>query len=681
VDDGSCALAVERRTFAGSAGAKLVLDAKRIAAALRTNGGPLVFQNVEVVGDLEIQEARVVAAVRFVDCTFAGVHAERAVFSAPLSFTRCRIKRFRGYHAHFDDVRFNGGSVKELACANTVVDKTLSFVNVELRRTELNACRIAGNLRIRRLRAGTVVAQRALVTGICDLRELSAAHVDLDGLRAARINASGAMISASASFDRIEIEDAVNLSGARIGSLLNMRSAKIGHDLDFHDAELRGLDLSGTTVSSALILRGTVVRGNITAAGGDFGRADCSAQVTGNIRITDAAFRSCRLSGIAVSKDLVFTRNSVSGTLTIEPLKAQNPRVGGHCSLSGTHVGGQIVVRHLAVTDHLSLLSVTATDVLLYGASAGKGTSLAGVAATARITLDGIRSPGLDLSNASAASVSCSNAECGALVAANARITGSCTFKSMNADQLSITHSTVTAVVRFEATSIARKLDLSRTRIGSLEFGDELVDETGSFSFPGSTVMRNVEFGSLQGSLPDLLTAFARGPQYDSTAYRAIEGYARGLGRSDWADRVYLASKRHATRALPSGMKRGGQGLLDFVSGYGARPLRLIRAIGIVFGLMVAILFVQALFVPRILGRGPEPWYALVLRSGEVALDILVRGEHDLALEKTAGPMVSAVVQAVLDVVIVLRYVALGLLGLWVAYITGLVRYVGGTKG
>ncbi|MEA2786831.1 MAG: hypothetical protein QOF71_2935 [Candidatus Eremiobacteraeota bacterium] len=519
------------------------------------------------------------------------------------------------------------------------------------------------------------------MSGILDLRQLSAKRFDIDGLHADRIDAIGLALSKSASFDRIEIKDQVDLTNARIGCLLAMRAAAIGDDLYFGNADIRGLDLSGTTVVDALFLDGTFIRGDLTALGGAFSNCECSAKILGSVRITDATFNVARFVDIRVQKGVYFNRNAVSGTLTIESRGTVMATVGERCTFGGTRIGGQILIRDIEIKGQLSMVSLTATDIIFRNVRIGKEMNLTGASATLGMTLRScVVGLSVDLQSISTTSLNVSESSCESISAEGANIKGSATFESVDLLDLSAVHAQINATLKLSGARIARSLDLSRAEVGNLEFGSDLEDPPETYSFPKRVVLRNCKYGSLQGQWRTLLARLEGATAYDSTAYLALEDFMRSRGRSDWADSVYLSSKTHAAKMLQSGAKRFAQSVLEWISGYGARPFRLLRAFAIIVATVAFILFVTPQLYPRLLIHSREPFGVLLMRACFTTLDVLVKGDRSAIFTQASGARSSMALQAILDVVAILRYTALAVFTLWLAYITGLVRYVG-TRG
>jgi hypothetical protein len=294
---------------------------------------------------------------------------------------------------------------------------------------------------------------------------------------------------------------------------------------------------------------------------------------------------------------------------------------------------------------------------------------VAGSSFDGRIVLDAVSGP---------TTIEMRKVVCKSLVAQGTRITGSLRLDGFNADSFLSTHASYGGQISFTNARITSTIDLTKTNVGELKFDENLTDEQHGavFQFPKTTILRECGYSSLRVNWRRLMQALENADEYDATAYRGLESYVRTLGRLDWADEIYLRSKRHASTKLPKwSSKRTGQALLEWISGYGARPWRLLRAAAWLY----VVIWLTVLVV-----RGGG-----ILSVTGAAVDVVLRGDKSVVVtallpaSAAAGlPATPASPTALLlaAFVMTLRYGILALLGIWTAYITGLVRYVGGAR-
>lgn len=225
--------------------------------------------------------------------------------------------------------------------------------------------------------------------------------------------------------------------------------------------------------------------------------------------------------------------------------------------------------------------------------------------------------------------------------------------------KLSVIHCRVSGPLSLYKAIVDGVLDLTQASLGELITAERVTADFVGFKFPPRVSLRGCRYSSFRGSWVTLLDALDSQPIYDSDSYRALEVKLRENGRNDWAETVYYHGQVKATRSLPSGIERFGREALDLLSGFGVRPFRLVVAAAVAFTVMAVILTLI-----HTVPCNARAIYDCGKASFEQAFTILIRG----APEKSQNGIL-------LDLALVFRAATLILFGLFVAFITGLLRY------
>ena len=638
----------------------------------------MVFTNVTIRGHLDLEETEIAAFVRFNDCRFSQILADRATFKGSLSLAGCTVGRFRCYQAQFNDLRVAGGTMAQFLAANTVFDKNCFLRNVAIGDIFMPASRILGNLEIIKLTAAKSVDLRGTSIGVlCDLTGLKTQRLRLDSLSAQQLDAKN-IEATEIGFARIVVKDAVDLTDTKVSGSFDFRSAEIGDDILLKNCRLHDVDLSGTKSGDALFIKETEIGGELAIVEGRFGQLVVSGAVQGEVIISDVSFTSVALLAPQLKSNFVFIRNTISGSFKIELGGAAKTTVAGRCTFANTCVGNQLIIGGLDVGRDFSIASLTANDVLCKDVTVGGDLILRGVVTTQRLELKRWEING----NVNADSLEAANLEmvdCKSikLVLASARVKGSTELARVACDELSAPHAVFAGDLKLQSAVIASRLNLTRARVGDLCFADGLTEGRGAFHFPPRTMLKDCDYASIRVAWRALMAALDANEDYDASAYRILEAYIRGLGRLDWADEIHLTSRRHAARTLPPGPKRAGEKVLDAISGYGARPWRLLRADGVMYGMMCAVVLIAKSMNHAFITYAAQNWAGAVFQVIVAAFDVVLRGEKGdvvigLAARTTSWSLFVA------DLALALRYGILVAAGLFAACFTGLLRYPGG---
>jgi hypothetical protein len=688
LDELTFALGLRAGVLGSLAGKRETLLAEKVVGIMLAPGDRIRFENVTIVGDVNVRYKQVRRSAEFVHCSIGAVVADSAQFDGGLLFDRCVIGRWRASDAKFGgELLFVNGSVDDVVLHNAVFERTCYYRGTTLGRIDLSSCRALGNVRLRRLFARSLTIAGAVIGGTCDLRHLTTSALALEGARAGRLQAARCVLGA-ARFDHIRLENTLDLGSATIRGVLSMLNMDVRGDVNLKSCSAGFIYLSGSSVGSRLIATGANVSREFWIVSGTFGQFEGRfLRVGGRLQIEGSTFAAVYLRGAQLRGKFKFHHNTVVGEINIESERGIKPTFHRDVLLTGSVTGSDVVLADAVFKRNLTVGSLSSSGIVLKRLRIARRLVMSGT--SVRLTLDildvnvgeSIYARAVSALRSTIAGIEIG----GVLDLSYAKIVGAMLVRRSTARELHTRHADIGGPLSVEGSRIDRTIDFAKARFGELVIeGAEdgkgtFSDDDGSFVFPITIGMRDCQYGTLRVAWPVLLRAFGRQTKYESTGYRALEIYARSLGRADWADRIFLASQRHATRSLPRGLKRSSQVVLDLASGYGAEPIKLLRAAAVAFALMTIVLFVYGHQNPTIFG--PASAMATAgLRTVAIAFDVLVAGERSGALARGAAPATAHGARLLIDVAIALRYVVLALLGLWIAYITGLVRYAGGTR-
>jgi hypothetical protein len=636
---------------------------------------------VSVVGKLDLREATTRRAAHFVNCRFGAIAADSGCFEKQLRLDRCSIERFRANYARFEgELRLRNTSVRELGLHNASFEKACSLHGGEFGRVAFSSCNAAANVRLRRLRAGTVTLSGATIRGTLDARRLEARTIDLSGLRSGRLQGA-ALRAGLANLDNIEVKDQIELQRAVIKGEFTMSSVEVGGDVDLTGCEVVALEISGGRGTGRLILDEMRVARGLYMVNSRFGALEMVfANVTGGLTIQDCSLDAVFLRGAHVGGAVEFNRNTVVGTIVVEDHNDVKSSFGSPASFGGSKAGSQIIVRNSVFAQRLSFFGVSATHLIVEDCEVGNELSAMGAVLTIALRVVGTRMQELNARGISSLTAQFKQIEVrGELKLSYARFQTTA-FEDVEAADMEAVDLRVDGTLPLTTTRIWRRLDLTRARLGVLTLANDFDDVPDGFVFPHEVEMRDCTYGSLRTNWRRMLISFDRRNAHDPTSYRALEQFARVVGRPDIADTVYVAGRRHATRMLPPGMKRASEAVLDWISGYGAQPVKLLRAAALAFLVMVLIALLYEDRGAKPAGPPAPSFSARLGASAAFAFDVIVRGDKSpwLATPAPSPANVAAPpsIEVEADVLLGLRLVVLALLGLWSAYITGLVRYV-----
>jgi hypothetical protein len=245
---------------------------------------------------------------------------------------------------------------------------------------------------------------------------------------------------------------------------------------------------------------------------------------------------------------------------------------------------------------------------------------------------------------------------------------------------LEMPYTNVKSALYLVQSKFSEKIDFVAAAFGELIFDLQLRRADEGFIFPRTLLLREATYRGLRAKWLSLIQCLELQRDPDWSSFREIEAYFRRGGHDDWADEVRYRGRKAVTKRFRFGSERLGQSLVGLVSGFGAKPGRLLKSAMIVFALLTAEMSVMGDVNcnPKALTQPGCSIQTLVSSS----FDFVIRGDGSRFAESTKSPprIYSAHEQLGYDAAVVLRLLLLLLSGLWVGYFTGLIRYAGGQR-
>jgi hypothetical protein len=638
-----------------------------------------VLEHCDVVGDADLFGLTVAADAAFIDCSFATIHAEYAAFGGVVRFVRCTIAKLAARAARFErGLSFNACDLEALevtghaAALNVVscrvgdfrgaqigVDSDVILTDSTFRTVQLNAARIGGELRI---------------TGV------SAASFNGDLLSALALNGQERTRIGDASFVAAELKGGCSLLGAELGSLVLHGLGSAG-PLSLAGSRLGSLRMTGAHVGPVTLTQCTVDQ-HLAVAHAHLG----SVAITGtfaDFRIEDSEIAgTLQIAYATFGGDLVLQRNTLDVLALNSPWKDGQPAVAvtGMANLFGNVVASQIQIKHVNVGTELRLTDTRAAEVLIDGVTAGSdidvtmsridgGLTLFDSSAKGTITLAALHAgPVIGLVKCTAAA-----ADLSGMVVDGDVLVDACSF-----DELRMSHARAGGTLSLQGSSVARELTLTGTSAAELTFDPELgvAPAAGAFSFPPRISLRGCTYGTLNVVVPTLVAALATQTRVDGGTFAALQKYLRDLGRQEDADSVLVTWRRRSKRQIAwSSPRRAGSELLDLLSAYGTQPWRLLWAVAI---LLVLVFIVTSLPDAVVTTATPPVSVADPSLLDRLRLTIAVAIGGEAATiggnALSSAPLVFGVMSPS-EWVTLLRDVAIALVAIVAAYLTGFLRY------
>jgi hypothetical protein len=426
--------------------------------------------------------------------------------------------------------------------------------------------------------------------------------------------------------------------------------------------------LNATKLSAAYLHFHDLVNFNaLTIAYASLGAVEWSGKSFGDIAVVDSDVSGgFTMSGLFISGNLAFQRNTVSGRFLFGSSSSSGAFVRGNCSLAGSHVSSDVQLKDLRVDGSLRLhgleaVSCDARDIRIGGSLGADAIRLARVL-TLQKAIVGDR---ISILNANVGSVNLHGVDVKSKIGlTGSSMTGSVVLSEARVAKLDLDRVSVDGVLLIGNAQVSESLLLRGSKIGELVFSKFLAEYGGGFIFPPLVDLSSCQYAALRVSWKRLLEAMNSQEIFDASTYRALETSIRNRGRTDWADEVQFNGRWRATRSLPHGTKRWGQYLLEWLSGYGAAPYRLL-IVALTFWTLLLLICLGASSVSASSQSG----------GGNVliiALEVLVRGDRAAIFGSSSHAS-----RALLDVGLLVRYVVLAFIGLWFAYLSGLMKYRG----
>ena len=637
------------------------------------------FVNLAIVGPLDLTSHEITRSAVFVNCTLGSVNARYLKARSSLRFIDCTIDSWDG--------------------VGTTSDSELSFVGCTIHTCTQVGARIARAFVAKKSYIHTLELSGACCEHDVILDYSRFDTVSIDGLeaenglsmtrvRAKRINAvdlrtevlyAADLVCPEVNLDRAQISGDAKFEGARVADKFSLEGADIGAKLDLGRARIGDLTLTRARCPQ-LLLNDIVVFRRMTVRYCEIGTLQLKGKIFSDLRLFDNRFSGLFVTrGIYVHGRTSMERNRIAGTLSIAHSDVAN-YFREAASFANTVCVGQLNVEAAKFGGDLSLIASRAFDILLINCTIGGNMVFRNTHADQTISTQGSSMASLDLRALRAARVSLISTRArGKVYLDNARVDGSIDAEDFQADSFDMSFASVAGSASFGRASVAKSFTMIRSDVGHLAFESNVAEHGGTFRYPEAVVLRDTRYGSIGTAWRPLLDHLLATSPFDSTAPAMLERTFRTIGRSDWADSVYFATRKRAASELKNRSARAAQHALEWIGGYGVQPSRLIVTALFVVAAMIGFLsfgFYHGSIVP-------EPPLATRSRVGLAILetfDVIVRGEKSNLFDAQSFHAYSAEAQSVALAVLALRYVVLGLIGVWLAYLTGLIAYVGSTR-
>lgn len=655
------------------------IDGEEIVRTLSEPGEGVVFANC-YIATLILGAAPIVQAVRFENCTLDYVGAVYAKADAPIQFNDCHIGTIDGSGGNYKtEVQFLRSHVGRCVFNNAIIGRSFLARKTNIGTLELVASKIGVDL----LLEGSVISE-ATISGIQigQLADLTDSIIGtFDGI---------ALSAQSVNFDRAFLST-VTLERAHLARGLAARGTVVEGSFD---ADL----LEG---APAVVLGGLLVKGKLSFDHAHLGVISIERFSVGEFAIFNAQIRALAITlgrtSLVTLSDCAFAggvqlngvkcehasiiRCRVEGPLSFDVMGASLPSFG-ELSVVGNVVAGQLTLTHVSCRGDIALSTNSAldlgfTDCRSEGSARISNSHIAQSFSMTDVTIRGsLRAQSISVGHG----VQWKNVRVGDKVdLLGARISGLFTTIALRANQVSLVHARIEASLFLDDAIIRETLDLTRATIGELVLAQDLQERGGVFKYPATLEFRDCAYSGLRVAWRDLVEALERQGRYDAPSFERVETQLRAVGRSDWADEVYYRSRRRGSRERTKRSSIVAQRLLGVAAGYGAIPMRILASAGVMF-LLLLLLVSSLLIILGDKGFTQSPLRGKVVESIVATLDLVIRGDGAGTLKSANGSAQSHLLRILLDLAFTLRFVFLAALGLWLAYVSGLVRYRGGSN-
>jgi cytoskeletal protein CcmA (bactofilin family) len=647
---------------------------------LEAGKGYFVLEDCDVAGDLDLFGLTVAADTAFIDCSFATIHAEYATFSGIVRFVRCTIAKLAARSARFErglslgncdlemlqvtghvsTLSVQGGRLGEFLAAQLTVDSDVVLGDSTFRSVDLRAARVGGELRI---------------TGV------TAAEFHADSISALSVLSYERTRIGVGTFVSAELRAGCLLRGAEVGSLtlhglsstgpLDLNGSHFG-TLLMTGAKTGPVTLTGCTVDEKLaVAHAQVGPMAVTGTFAVFRIEDC--EIAGWLQIADATFHG----------DLVLQRNKIDVLALNSPWHAGvgSIVVEGTANLFGNAVASQIQISHVEIGGELRLTDTRVPELIadtltvggdidatmsridggvVIGAATVKGTiTLEALHAGPKVALVGCTAQAADLSGIS--------------------VDGDVELDACTFEEVRMVHAHAGGALSFPGTTVTRELILTGTALSELRFDPDLAERSpaGAFAFPPTLALRGCKYDTLGVAVPNLIAALAAQPSVDGGAYASLQTYLRGLGWHQAADATIVTWRRQAKRRIPrNSARRWGSELLDLFSAYGTEPWRLLLAVAILLVLVFVVSLLPGAVAPAPGAAPPAADASWVIDRLRLTLAVALGGGAATIGGYTFSnsPTILGLLSPS-ETVGLLRDVAIALVAIVTAYVTGLLKY------
>jgi hypothetical protein len=646
---------------------------------LEAGKGYFVLEDCDVAGDLDLFGLTVAVDAVFIDCSFATIHAEYATLAGIVRFVRCAVGKLGARAARFErglslgdcditmlEVTGRAATLNVQRCrigdfrgVQLAVDSDAVLDDSSFRTVDVRAARIGGELR---------------VTGV------TAANFSGDSISALSVLSEERTRIGAATFVTAELKAGCLLRGAEIGSL-TLHGLNSAGPLDLRDSHFGTLQMTGAR-SGPVTLTGCTVDERLSVSHAHIGSAAVTgtfavfriedSEIAGTLQVADATFKG----------DLVLQRNKIDVLALNAPWKDGAPPVvvSGTANLFGNVVTSQIQIEHLSVGAELRLTDTRVPEVLIDSITVGRdldvtmsridgGFSIRASAVEGTIGLASMHAgPGVFIVGCTAG-----GADLSGMV-----VDGDVVVDASTLGELQMINARVGGTVSFQTTRITRELLLTGTATSELTFDAELAGApvANAFVFPPKISLRGCTYDTLNVVLPNLVARLTEQSNLDGGTFAALQTYVRGLGWQGEADAVIVTWRRRAKRQIAwSSPRRWGSELLDLLSAYGTRPWRLLLAVAALLVLVFAVSSLPGAVATATTASAPVAAPSALDRL-RLTVAVAIGGEAATiaGYALSTSPGIFGVLSAA-ECVALLRDVAITLVAVVAAYLTGFLKY------